>query len=758
MGKGRTIQRTESDFPTSRRPKRAVRHRLVSFFSLLVLVGASLVTIAVAGPSPSPAHASTVNGFVTKSGSTLQLNGSPFRFAGANMYWLGLDENVGGVAYPTQYRVNDALTTAREMGATVVRSHTLGFSAGCALCIEPSLGTFNQVALAQADYAIKTAGENGIRLVLPLVDNWRYYAGGKHTFTDWRGLTNENDFYTNPTVIADFEQYISTVLNHVNVYTGIVNKDNPTILAWEEGNELTNAPSSWMNSIATYIKNIDANHLVAYGTVSQTIDAAALSVPKIDIIDAHYYPMYVGTVNGQAAQVINAGKVFYVGEYGWNGLGGGDTLASFLSAIESNGAAGDTYWSLFPHNDSGGYVQHSDGYTLHYPGDTSSMRTAVGQLRSHAYSMSGIGVPVVGTPGPPLITSIVGGQVTWRGATLGNTYDVERSTTSASTGYSTICAQCVNDNSTPWTDSTQPNGTSWYRIRGYNVSGTAGPYSPNVYEVVSDPLNDWSKSYSHSSNLGFDSSNVVQFGGDPSRARRLSATNESIVWHLAGATSFQASTYFWPSEPVSPFSLMTSADGVTWAAATPTITGGGGSYWYPYTYTLSGMTNTNFVKVVWNNLTGNSWTPQIGRVTLARQVSLTDSLNDLSLVTSASTPLKVDASNSSLFSGDTARANRGLATSNTELVWAQGGVNTFQATTYFWPSEPVSPFSMFTSADGSTWAPATPVVAGGTGNWLEYTYTLSGLTGVNFVKMRWNNTTGQSWSPQISQVTLSDTP
>ncbi len=49
-----------------------------------------------------------------------------FSFTSPDIYWLGLDENVGGVNYPTPFRVTDALTTAVGMGATVIRSHTLG--------------------------------------------------------------------------------------------------------------------------------------------------------------------------------------------------------------------------------------------------------------------------------------------------------------------------------------------------------------------------------------------------------------------------------------------------------------------------------------------------------------------------------------------------------------------------------------------------------------------------------------------------------
>src|SRR5437868_2664292 len=54
--------------------------------------------------------------FVTRSGSQLMLNGHPFRFAGTNIHWLALDDATN---YPSQFRVNDALDAAKEMGLTV---------------------------------------------------------------------------------------------------------------------------------------------------------------------------------------------------------------------------------------------------------------------------------------------------------------------------------------------------------------------------------------------------------------------------------------------------------------------------------------------------------------------------------------------------------------------------------------------------------------------------------------------------------------
>src|SRR5260370_30888136 len=73
-----------------------------------------------------------VSGFVTRSGSQLMLNGRPFRFAGANIHWLALDDST---SYPSQFRVNDALDATKAMGATVIRSHSLVISVGCCNCI-----------------------------------------------------------------------------------------------------------------------------------------------------------------------------------------------------------------------------------------------------------------------------------------------------------------------------------------------------------------------------------------------------------------------------------------------------------------------------------------------------------------------------------------------------------------------------------------------------------------------------------------------
>jgi mannan endo-1,4-beta-mannosidase len=444
---------------------------------ILLLLGISLLQQPPLKHRVAGVHIVVSPPFITRSGSQLMLSGHPFRFAAANIHWLALDDTM---TYPSQFRVNDAFDTAKEMGLTVVRSHNIGISTGCSNCLEPSLGVFNQVAFAHDDYVIKAAADHGMRLILPLTDNWRYATGGKHTFTDWRGIADENQFYRNAQVISDFETYVSTLLNHVNSYTGVAYKNDPTIMAWETGNELS-PPTKWTQTISTYIKSIDAKHLVVDGR--NGVDPHAASLANVDIVSYHYYPMDVGKLASDAAAAQNAGKAFFAGEYDWNDASV-STLSSFLSTIESNPViAGDAFWELWSHDDLYGYPNSEIRFTVHYPGDSLALRSSVQQLRTHAYKLSGTAIPADSVPGVPLIDAITkngaNNVLEWRGTAVAASYSIERSTAGANGPWAVICDKCATDTSTPWLDTTTPAGILWYRVTAYNLSGIAGsPSSP----------------------------------------------------------------------------------------------------------------------------------------------------------------------------------------------------------------------------------------------------------------------------------------
>lgn len=428
--------------------------------------------------------AAPTTGFITRSGTQLlDEHGSPFRFAGANVYWLGLDENVGGVHYPTPFRIRDGLTTAAGLGARVIRAHTVGVSTGNPLSFEPALGVFNASALDAADFAVAVAGELGLRLIVPLTDNYKYYHGGKHDFTDWLHLP-EASFYTDERAITAFEAYISARLSHVNPYTGRATRDEPAIALWETGNEMSGAPPAWTERIAAFIKSVDPNHLVLDGHYGVVAPAAGSAV---DVCSDHYYPVNEQRLALAARTAAGANRVFVAGEYEWTT----GNVTSFLAAAAANeNVSGTSFWSLFPHNDAGGFVKHSDGFTVVYDpaGPDAPMNAFLPEFAAHAGAMVGSRPIVPPAPGAPTILSAAGGSLAWRGAALAAVYDVRVSVGNAGGPWMSACpcaagcdVLCVTDDASPLAlNGTLVPAGAWVMLSSVGAAGETGAWSEAV--------------------------------------------------------------------------------------------------------------------------------------------------------------------------------------------------------------------------------------------------------------------------------------
>lgn len=421
-------------------------------------------------------------GFVTRDGARLVLDGNPFRCVGVNIYWLGLDENVGGVSYPSAFRVTDALDTAKVMGANVIRAHTLGVSTGTPLSVEPVLGEFNEKAFQAIDFAIAEAAKRGLKIVIPLTDNYAYYHGGRHNFTDWRALPAE-DFYTNREVISDFEQYIEHLLHHRSVFTGLALKDDPAIMAWETGNELR-SPSAWTAQISHFLKEQDHAHLVLDGHYG--VDPASLDLESVDLVGAHFNgTVFKMTPDAVEKQVVMAAgrRPYFIGEFDWNNHHKTGDLDSFLAAVAANpNIAGATLWSLFPHSDDGGFVHHNDGFSLHYPGDDPAMREKVAKLAAFFRRVVGPSSERSSFLGAPLILSATPHEITWRGTAGADTYDLERSTKGPKGPWATVATDLTD--STEGLQHPKTPFVGWYRMRAQGTDGRVGTYS-NVTPRIS---------------------------------------------------------------------------------------------------------------------------------------------------------------------------------------------------------------------------------------------------------------------------------
>lgn len=468
------------------------------------------------------------DGFVRRSGSRLELAGEPYRFAGTNIYWLGLDENVDGVGYPTFFRIRDALDTARAMGFTVVRSHMLA-STGNPLSIRPSRdGGLNEAAFATVDYAIGYAGSAGIRLILPLTDEWSYYHGGHRDFTGPYQLPAEA-FYTDPRVIGEFRDYLRQVVRRTNPLTGLAYRADPTILAWELGNELNGMTPDWINAVAGTLRAEAPEQLVAAGR-QLGIDPGALAAPAVDLIDVHYYPPTVAAVQADANAVTAAGKVYLAGEYA--STSASDELLVPLAADPN--VTGMLSWSLFGHHDRRGFVPHGDGFTMHHPGDDEPMAAAVAAQVGYAQTVrpGGAGRFEVG---PPLITE-VGGRagrmvLQWRGSAGAVGYRVERSRYRNRRSWEPVHDGLVTDAETPWT-APASSGNAWYRVVPVDRHGRAGEPSDPVYVrtgdvVLVDPVETLDLA------CGYAGVAITAAGGT-AVVRPTGAGPGSLTWTLAG--------------------------------------------------------------------------------------------------------------------------------------------------------------------------------------------------------------------------------
>ena len=224
------------------------------------------------------------------------------------------------------------MNTLVTMGAHTIRSQTLGVSVGNPLSLEPKLNVFNDDAFDTIDYAVYQAREHGLRIYAPLVDNYDYYHGGKFSFLRFRGIdvnataeqplnADVQKFYTDRTIVNDFKKYLKYLITHVNPYTGLSYAEDPTIFAYETGNELSgptfgdeDVPVEWTDEICRYIKELAPYKLCIDGTYG--INKTHLGIASVDAFDDHFYPLNITKLKSDIELVGSANKVYIAGEYG----------------------------------------------------------------------------------------------------------------------------------------------------------------------------------------------------------------------------------------------------------------------------------------------------------------------------------------------------------------------------------------------------------------------------------------------------------
>ncbi len=472
------------------------RGRQASGGRAAIIVAAGLMDAVGLTAVPSPPARGELAGFVAVDGVRLRDAAGPVRFVSFNVPNLLVIEDAFGVGRPSPWRwpdafeLHDAFASLRQMGGTVTRSYVITVrrtdgDMGDFVHVRGP-GDFNEEAFLAMDRMLAAANRVGVRVIVPLVDNWKWQ-GGAAEYAGFRNRPAEA-FWTDPDVIADFKETIRYVLRRRNTVTGVRYADDPAILGWETGNEL-DSPPAWTREIAATIKSLDPNHLVIDGNSLRGVPAASLSEPLVDVVTTHQYPSDQPMAEQvRAAAATAAGrKPFFVGEAGFVPF---DELRAVVDQVVASEAAGVLLWSLRYRNRDGGFYWHSEPNNLgrykafHWPGFPSGDaydETAVMELvRQAAHAVRGLQVPPLPCPTtPPAMLPLTDvAAISWQGVAGATHYRLERA--ASESGPWVTVAERVREDRHPYrplfADETATVGMpNWYRVSAVNGSGESPP-------------------------------------------------------------------------------------------------------------------------------------------------------------------------------------------------------------------------------------------------------------------------------------------
>jgi mannan endo-1,4-beta-mannosidase len=318
---------------------------------ILVASAAAAVLPGVAACATLPGAAAPT-GFVRREGASFTLDGKPYRYAGANAWylpWLGAAADYGDNA-----RLGRELDRLKADGVTNIRVSASAELSPLTNSVRPAFrdrGTdYNETLLAGLDRTLAEMGRRDMKAVLYLTNFWEW-SGGMMTYLHWVNggrYINMNDpahpwpefadmnadFYRSPEAVALYHHYIRAVVGRTNTVTGLAYRDDPTIMSWQLANEpraagdlekvRQNQPAflTWVNSTASLIKSIAPNQLVSTGSEGlkgsgerAEIVADTHRSGDIDYVTTHIWPGNWGWLDRQNMAATHANAKAQTADY-----------------------------------------------------------------------------------------------------------------------------------------------------------------------------------------------------------------------------------------------------------------------------------------------------------------------------------------------------------------------------------------------------------------------------------------------------------
>jgi hypothetical protein len=575
---------------------------------------AATVLLASCAPAPAPVVQQT-SAFVTVRGDRLFEGKEEFRFLSfsvPNLHYIEDDLRFAQAMpfrWPIEYEVRDALDSIRQMGGRVVRIGALSVRKADDPADLPRhvLGPvqFDDHAFETLDMVLEVARAKGVRLIIPLVDNWSRW-GGVTEYAAFRGKP-PSAFWSDPQVMDDYKQTVRFVLERVNTRNQVPYRDDPTILAWETGNEL-HCPQRWTSEIAAYMKELDPNHLVIDGRHEQVLLQSSLDDPNVDVLQTHHYesdPREMIANIRQSAAVARGHRPYILGEFGFLTTAG---MTAVMDTIIDEGLAGGFVRSLRFHDRDGGFYWHSEPHgddffkAYHWPGFASGEAydetRLLREVRRRAFAVRGIRDPERGAPAAPAVIEVgSGGLVSWRGAAGAGAYDIQR-TESLEEAWRTV-ATGVSDAATQYRpqysdQSVVPGRRYWYRVIARNDAGRSAPseaFGPMTmtYHTLVDELWNGSRVFFSAGSLQFRSDQAHRFKED---AHGLTGKRGAAVVYRTDGPIISGRVWAFAETNGDHLRFSVSGDGENFARLDPHVENLGSAdtdtfgYWLPIRYRL----------------------------------------------------------------------------------------------------------------------------------------------------------------------------
>ena len=359
-----------------------------NIITIASLAGAACAAPTISRPDAGKASSSLADRqtstFPSTSGTSFVIDGKQQYFAGTNTYWIGFQTNNADVDLVMKNIASSGMKVLRVWGFNDITSETDQVYYQSFINGEAKINT-GANGLERLDYVVKSAEENGVKLIINFVNNWTDY-GGMAAYFEYAGITSNAEWYTSEKAQAQYQAYIKAVVSRYNT--------SPAIFAWELANEPRcngcdlKVMSDWVATSAAYVKSLDSEHMVTTGEEGFGLEGdgsypyqfgeggdfnATCADPNIDFCVYHLYPESWGTdANAEKwgnewienhAKVCEAlGKPCVLEEFGFSNTCSVE-LAWETTALKTKGTGGDMFWQYGDTLSTG--QTHQDGNTVY---------------------------------------------------------------------------------------------------------------------------------------------------------------------------------------------------------------------------------------------------------------------------------------------------------------------------------------------------------------------------------------------------------